>query len=106
MQCIDLAIAYIEKHHQDRISVEDLSMEAGLSKKKLYAAFLKKTGFSPHYYQNRARIEKAKSLLADAVLPIKAIAKTIGYKSHSHFSEIFKSITSLTPEEYRSKYAD
>ena len=105
MQCIDLAIAYIEKHHQDRISAEDLSIEAGLSKKKLYAGFFKKTGFTPHHYKIRVRIEKAKSLLEDATLPIKAIARTIGFKTHSHFSEVFKEITSLTPEEYRSKYA-
>jgi transcriptional regulator GlxA family with amidase domain len=101
MQCIDLAIAYIEKHYWDRISAEDLSQEVGLSKKKLYAGFLKKTGSTPHCYQTRVRIEKAKSLLEDARLPIKSVARTLGYKTHSHFSEVFKEITALTPEEYR-----
>jgi two-component system response regulator YesN len=106
MECIELAVAYVEKHHRDRISVEDLSMEVGLSKKKLYAGFSKKTGGTPHQYQTRVRIEKAKSLLEEAALPIKAIAKTIGYKTHSHFSEVFKEIVSMTPEEYRNRYVD
>ena len=101
MQCIDLAIAYIEKHYQDRISSEDLYQEVGLSKKKLYAGFLRRTGNTPHCYQTHVRIEKAKTLLEDARLPIKAVAKTLGYKTHSHFSEVFKGITDLTPEEYR-----
>lgn len=105
IQCVELAIAYIEKHYRNRISTENLSIEAGLSKKKLYAGFLKKTGCTPHHYKNKIRIEKAKLMLADTALPIKAIAATIGYKSHSHFSEVFKEITSLTPDEYRSKSA-
>jgi AraC-like DNA-binding protein len=105
MECIDLAVAYVEKHHRDHISAEDLSMEAGVSKKKLYAGFLKKTGCTPHCYQTKVRIEKAKSLLEEAELPIKAIAKTLGYKTHSHFSEVFKEIVSMTPEEYRNTYA-
>ena len=105
MQCVELAIAYVEKHHRDHISTECLSIEAGLSKKKLYAGFLKRTGFTPHHYKNKFRIEKAKSLLADTALPIKAIAAAIGYKSHSHFTEVFKDFTSLTPDGYRSKCA-
>ncbi|HWK08118.1 MAG TPA: AraC family transcriptional regulator [Puia sp.] len=101
MDCVDQAIAYIEKYYRNAISAEQLAMEAGLSIRKLRVGLKKKTGLTLHEFHFTVRIEKSKSLLEGTAYPLKAIASSVGFKTESHFCKRFKKITTLTPIEYR-----
>jgi len=105
LACLENALNFIDKNYGDRISADQLSLEVGLSKKKLQAGIQQKTGQTIHGYILQIRIEKSKPLLADTGLPLKAIARTHGFKTCSHFCKIFKTITSNTPMEYRLQQA-
>ncbi|SRR5258708_33427710 len=105
LSCVGNAINFIDKNYSDHISADQLSLEVGLSKKKLQAGIRQKTGLTLHGYILQIRIEKSKPLLADTGLPLKAIARTIGFKTCSHFCKIFKNLTSNTPMEYRLQHA-
>ena len=102
---IEEALNFIDQHYQKQLNAEDLALEVGLSKKKLEAGILKKTGFVTHAYLLMVRVEKTKPLLAENLRQIKEIATLAGFKNPSHYSQVFKKFTSLTPDEYRSKHA-
>src|SRR5450631_3632449 len=101
---IEEAINFIDQHYQRQLNAEDLALEVGLSKKKLEAGILEKTGFVTHTYLLLIRVEKTKLLLAENLRQIKEIASLAGFKNPSHYSQVFKKFTSLTPEEYRSRH--
>ena len=101
MKCIEQAVTYVEQHYNDRISIENLSMEVGLSIRKLQAGLKVRAGCTLHEYLLQVRITNAKRMLLDTCLPLKAISKAVGFRTGSHFGEVFKSIAGMTPNEFR-----
>jgi len=57
---------------------------------------------SPHNYIVRCRIERAKTLLVEAKLPILDVAFEVGYKSQSHFTTCFGRLAGVTPAAFRA----
>ena len=54
-------------------------------------------------YINRLRVEQAQKLLLNTSLPIVEIAGLVGFEEQSYFSKVFKSITHLSPGQYRKR---
>lgn len=101
---IELAIAYIREHFRARISQEGLSMEVKISILKLQAGLRFMTGYSLYGYQEQVRIGAASEMLSSTQLSLSVIGRNVGLKTHSHFGEVFKRVTGLTPSEYRNRY--
>ena len=57
---------------------------------------------SPAKYITVLKIDQAKELLTKTNMTIKDIAAHIGYSDSSIFVKNFKTITSLTPNQYRN----
>ena len=98
------AIDYIHTHYFNHISQEALSLEVNLSVPTLQSGLKQLTGLTLGSYQEQVKITAAKSLLEETDLPLKAIANKVGFKTHSHFGEVFKRITQMTPSAYRNEY--
>jgi len=98
------AIDYIHRHFHDHISQESLSIEVNLSVPKLQTGLKQLTGHTLYSYHEQVKIKAAKCLLESSDLPLKAIAAKVGFKTHSHFSEVFKRITGVTPSAYRNQH--
>ncbi|WP_338552715.1 AraC family transcriptional regulator [Paenibacillus sp. KS-LC4] len=99
---IRLAAEFIEHHYAQMISMDQLSEHVSLSKYHLIRRFSASTGLTPGAYLTRVRIEKAMELLRGTSLSMEAIAERIGYSSGSYFIKAFRSLTGLTPGEFRS----
>lgn len=84
------------------ISIDQLSEHVSLSKYHLIRRFSASTGLTPGAYLTRVRTEKAMELLRGTSLSIEAIAQQIGYSSGSYFIKAFRSLTGLTPGDFRS----
>jgi two-component system response regulator YesN len=106
LNSVEFAIRYINQHYPDRLSPEWIALEVALPMKKLEAGILQMTGITLHHYLMNVRVERAKLLLAGDLLSIKEIAFQVGFKNQSHFSKVFKKITSITPTEYRNNKAN
>ena len=65
--------------------------------------FREKFGITPHRYIIHLRIDKASQLLMETTLSVQAIANSVGFENAFYFSSLFKSITNLTPTEFRKK---
>jgi AraC-like DNA-binding protein len=98
------AIDYIHQHYSNHISQESLSIEVQLSVPKLQSGLKMLTGHTLYSYHEQVKINAAKSLLESTDLPLKAIANKVGFKTHSHFGEVFKRIAGITPSAYRNQH--
>ena len=45
----------------------------------------------------------AKSLLLQNDLPISAVADAVGISDYNYFSRVFRSVTGMTPRDFRKK---
>ena len=97
IKCID----YIYDNLHSRITIEDLSHYINLSPAYLSKLFKKEVGISISEYIRQQKIETAKNMLKFSDISIALISSILAFPSQSYFSEIFKSITGLTPSAYR-----
>lgn len=95
---------YIDEHFQEDIRREDLAELVYLNVDYMSRVFKKDTGVSISAYLIRARVEKAKALLTESMMPVNAIAQYVGYSNFSYFTKMFKDNTGYSPLEYRRKY--
>jgi transcriptional regulator GlxA family with amidase domain len=51
----------------------------------------------------RARLRHAESLLVDTDLKLDVIAREVGFRSRSHFSEYFRNVTGEPPSAFRAR---
>lgn len=96
---------FLEKNYRKNITLDDLSNLTGLSKYYLLRTFTKQKGISPYSYLETIRIDKAKKLLEQGVLPIDVALQT-GFTDQSHFSNFFKKFIGLTPKQYMNIFKD
>lgn len=99
-QCVD----YIYSHIKERITISDLAACTGLSESYLSRVFKQNLGVSISDYIREKKIEKATHLLKYSDKPIIDIANYLSFSSQSHFIQIFKGFTGLTPKKYRDRY--
>jgi AraC-like DNA-binding protein len=92
---------YIEAHFGDRIPLADLAAVAGLSRMHFAAQFRAATGFRPHEYIVRHRIQRSKGLLRSRAMSIVEIALTVGFQSQAHFTTTFRRFVGYTPSRWR-----
>lgn len=96
---------YIEKNYEEKISVVDLSMKFGLSRRNLERRFRKVTFNSILEYLQRVRIEAAKLTLERNRENVNEAMYKSGYNDIKAFRTTFKKLTGLSPLEYRNKYS-
>lgn len=95
---------YMDKNYTETITLESLSEIVYVSKHYLSHIFKEQTGTSPIKYLTQKRIEKACTLLEESDMSIKEISKTVGYDNPLYFSQVFKNVINVSPQEYRSNY--
>ncbi|MGZ8538655.1 MAG: helix-turn-helix domain-containing protein, partial [Flavisolibacter sp.] len=95
---------YIEKNYEERISVDNLAMMFGVSRRNLERRFRKVTFNSIIEYIQRVRIEAAKITLEKTRENVNEAMYKVGYTDTKAFRTTFKRITGLSPIQYRNKY--
>ena len=79
---------------------------SGKAAEHLCRLFRKEMGMSIIAYVKRMRMQRAAQLLRESVEPVSAIAARVGVPDPNYFCRAFKSVTGLTPSEYRSAQSD
>ncbi|WP_207260831.1 AraC family transcriptional regulator [Desulfovibrio sp. Huiquan2017] len=91
---------YLADRVAEKVSLDELSAAASMSRYHLLRVFQAATGLSPHAYQNQLRVDLGKRLLAEG-LPVSRVAVETGFADQSHFSRVFRRYTGATPGQYR-----
>jgi len=92
---------YIEDSLESDLSIDALAKVAKLSTHYFADMFRQSTGFTPHQYVSRRRVERAQQLLKDADLSLAEVAYRCGFASQSQFTTIFRRFTGATPGRFR-----
>lgn len=100
--CVGNALQYISANYNTQIQITDIADYVGVHRSYLYSLFKEKMGQSPQQYLLAFRMEKARSLLADASTSVKEVARLVGYRDAFSFSKAFHRFTGKSPSEYRS----
>ena len=84
----------------ERLNVDFIAREVGLSRVQLYRKMLALTGTSVSELLRSIRLQKAAKLLEQKWGPVSQVAYEVGITNLSYFSKIFKGKFGITPSEY------
>ena len=99
-------VQYIQDNVERELPLAELSAVVHMSPYHFARLFKSSTGLSPHRFVVRHRIDQAQALLADQTVPIVVIARSVGFRTASHFTTTFRRFTGVTPSTYRSSAID
>ena len=96
-------IEYIYVHINERITVDALAEQTGLSPSHLSRLFKQETGVSVSDYIREKKVEKAQELLQFSDFSLIEISNFLSFSSQSHFTQLFRELTGMTPKKYRDR---
>lgn len=91
------AIRKIHQSYGEKLDVEQLAREAGMSAPSFHAHFKNVTATSPMQYLKSTRLHQARLLMARNGLTAASASAQVGYESASQFSREFKRLFGKSP---------
>ena len=84
------AIAWIGKNFRERLSIERLAAEVGMSPSSLHEHFRAVTAMTPLQFQKQLRLQDARSLMLVQDMDVATAAFRVGYESATQFSREYR----------------
>lgn len=93
---------YILKNINNKISLEDISLEVKYDQSYITRIFKQKFGLTPHAFIINKRVENARNeLLNDKNISLAQLSSEVGFYDQSHFTKVFKRVFAMSPHNYR-----
>ena len=99
-EIVSRTLQYVADHVCDKLSVEIVSREVGVSASHLTALFHRQMNISPGEYIRRVKLEESKRLIREGTMNFSQIAAQLNYSTIHHFSRQFKDKFGMSPSEY------
>lgn len=99
---IEQAITYLENHHKDQPSLEEVAASVGLSEFHFQRIFTRWAGISPKRFLQFLTKENAKDLLNKSENLLDTTLQT-GLSSLGRLHDLFVTTEAVTPGEYKSR---
>lgn len=93
---------FIQAHFTEPVSLTQVAAAVHVSPFHFCRMFRAATDVTFTDYVSRLRIERAKTLLADAFVRVSEVAYATGFGSISQFNSVFRKHVGKTPTQYRS----
>jgi AraC-like DNA-binding protein len=93
--------AIIDERFAEPLTLQDLAVATGRSKRHLGTVFEQQVGVPVHQYLTRVRLRRALELIRQGE-KIEAVSLLVGYRSKANFYRHFKEHTGITPLAYRA----
>lgn len=103
---ITRAIAYMEEHLAEPITIEEIARQSGWSHEHFTRLFVSCVGISPKRALLDCRLRKAEQLMMTGAWTVKQIAYKVGFGDEHHFSKMYKSVRGMTASEYVARCKD
>jgi AraC-like DNA-binding protein len=87
---IGRAIAWIGRNFRERLSIEQLATETGMSPSSLHEHFRAVTAMTPLQFQKQLRLQEARSLMLMQDIDVATAALRVGYESPTQFSREYR----------------
>lgn len=98
---MEQAVAYIQENYATDLNMAVVSNHVSMNYSLFSYAFKEYTGKNLVNYLKELRVNEAKRLLAETDLRVIEISQRVGYENEKHFMKIFKSVSGVSPTEYR-----
>jgi len=98
---IERALRSMKTRFPLAVSNTELALEARMNVNAFTRIFRQATGYAPHQYLLRLRIEKASQLLLHSSASLETISEQTGFCNRFHFSRIFKQQMQTSPACFR-----
>ncbi len=95
------AIAYIDRHYKEQLTLKELADHAGYSRCYFSDIFKKCLGMSVWDYISIKRIEEALYLIKNTSKTIIEISSECGFNNTANFNKSFKKYTHISPHMFR-----
>jgi transcriptional regulator GlxA family with amidase domain len=100
---IKASLLYMEQNIDEKVGIERIAENVGLSRRQLERLFHEKTGTSPGAAYMKIRMHKARFLVERTSKPLIEIALDVGFENSSHFCRKFRESFGVTPTKLRLK---
>ena len=98
-------IELMEANIPDPLPLTEISAYAGLSRRHIERLFRQHLGRSPARYYLEIRLDRARHLLIQSMMPVVEVAIACGFVSASHFSKCYREMYGRSPQMERSQSA-
>ena len=98
------SLELIHQQLEEKLSLEELASQAGMSRSAFSALFKQVVGQSPLEYLTQWRMTQAYRWLADDGISTFEAALRCGYESEASFSKAFKRVMSIGPGQARTDH--
>jgi AraC family transcriptional regulator len=97
--------ALLSARFAERLTLDELGREVNLSPFHLARAFRRHTGYTLHEYRTHLRLRAVVERLEHGDEDLAAIAREVGFSSHSHLTSTFRRAFGLPPSAVRARPA-
>ncbi|GAC1033202.1 helix-turn-helix domain-containing protein [Pseudomonas sp. No.21] len=96
--------ALVQEMPAERITVQALAHELGMSERTLARKVRDETGSAVASYARRIKLSQVSERLTLTSAPLKTLSGELGFSSDSNLRRMFKELTGLTPAQYRQRF--
>jgi len=101
---VERVVETIEAHiGNPDFGVGELAERMALSRRQFSRRLKDAVGESPSDFLRRCRIERAKTLFDEGAETVAEVAYAVGYRSPSHFSQVFREAVGTPPSAYQEE---
>ena len=97
---VKISLEKIRDHFAERISIESVAEELGVSASYLSRKFKETTNHTFLELLNEHRIQQSVKLLSTGRYRVSEIGEKVGFNEYKHFYAVFKKHTGLTPSDF------
>lgn len=98
---IDAAMTWLREHLDQSVSIAQVARRCGVSREHLTRVFMRRCGEAPATWLRRQRLRQAELLLRTGTMEVAAVAARCGFGSASHFAQVFRRATGVSPRRFR-----
>ena len=95
------ALAIIEAEYASDLHLEDVARRVASSRRQLQRAFAEVGDTTFVGQLARARVRHGAELLSMSGLPVRVVARRVGYRQPAHFAKVFRAYHGVAPTTFR-----
>jgi AraC-like DNA-binding protein len=90
-----------ERFGESDLTLDDVARAVSSSRRQVQRLF-EEDGDTFRAYLTRLRMQRAADMLADTAMPVRDIARRVGYRQSAQFAKAFRRFGGVTPLQWRS----
>ncbi|MEK6348511.1 MAG: AraC family transcriptional regulator [Burkholderia sp.] len=99
-QAVRIAREFLDHRLDSQVHLDEIAGAAGLPVFRLFRAFERHLGMTPHAYQRQARVRSAIALMRLG-RPLSEVAAATGFADQAHLTRSFRRMMGVTPGVFR-----